>query len=79
MAGQAVYDYDNAYKNKYADYFRSDLKIGYKRNGKKTTQEWAVDIQNITNRNNIFQVVYDQKENKLKKEYQQGIFADGNL
>jgi len=74
VAGQAVYDYDNAYKNKYADYFRSDLKIGYKRNGKKTTQEWAVDIQNITNRNNIFQVVYDQKENKLKKEYQQGIF-----
>jgi len=74
LEGHAVYDYDNAYKNKYADYFRSDLKIGFKRNGKKTTQEWAVDIQNITNRNNIFQVVYDQKENKLKKEYQQGIF-----
>jgi len=74
MAGTAVYDYDNAYKNKYDDYFRSDLKFGYKRNGKKTTQEWAVDLQNFTNRDNVFQVIYDSQLNEMKTEYQQGFF-----
>lgn len=49
------------------------MRIGYKRNGKKVTQEWALDIQNITNRKNIFQRQYKVETNNINTEYQIGI------
>jgi hypothetical protein len=70
--GQAVYDFDNAYEDKYDDYFRTDLKIGYKRNGLKITQEWSINFQNLTNQKNIFQQVYDPASEQIVKRYQTG-------
>jgi len=72
--GFTVYDYDNAYKKRYDDYFRSDIKFGYKRNGKKVTQEITIDLQNFTNHKNILQVIYDPQQKQLKTEYQMGFF-----
>ncbi len=38
----ATYDYDHArYTHRYPDYSRVDIKVGFKLNGKKITQEWA--------------------------------------
>ncbi len=54
------------------DYFRLDMRIGYKVNGKKISQEWALDLQNITNHQNLFMEEYDFEEGKPKKVYQQG-------
>ncbi len=71
---RAVYDYEHAFEKKYKDYSRIDIKIGFKLNGKKVTQEWAVDIQNVLNRKNIFQQVYDPYKGELKTEYQLGFF-----
>jgi hypothetical protein len=46
--------WDNAYKDKYPDYFRVDLRIGVKMNMKRFSQEWGVDLQNLTNHQSLF-------------------------
>ena len=69
----AVYDYDNAFAPQHPEYFRTDIKIGYKVNGKKITQEWAFTIQNATNRKNVFSQVYDVSKQSVLTRYQIGI------
>lgn len=73
IASTSIYDYDNAYQDKYKDYFRTDLKIGYKLNGKKITQEWSLNIQNMTNSKNVFAQSYDAEKNELVTQYQIGL------
>ncbi len=55
-------------------FFRLDARLGFKRDGKHITQEWAIDVQNLTNRQNILDQVWDPVNNKVEKEYQLGIF-----
>jgi hypothetical protein len=63
-SGYAVYDYERAYSEKFNDYFRTDLRIAYRMNSKKISQEWTFDVQNLTNHKNIF----TQKYNSASKE-----------
>jgi hypothetical protein len=72
--GEVVYMENMAYQNKYKDYFRSDIKIGYKRNSKNITQELSVDFQNFTNRQNIFQETYNPIKKDISTQYQLGLF-----
>ena len=67
-----VYDYSQHFDQKYPDYFRPDIRFALKLNGKKTTQEWAVDLQNIINRKNIFSREYSPTSNQLEDRYQLG-------
>jgi len=73
LLGKTVRDYDNAFIPQYADYFRTDLKIGYKLNGKKITQEWAFTLQNASNRKNVFSQDYDAKTEQIVTKYQIGL------
>jgi outer membrane receptor protein involved in Fe transport len=63
-AGTTEYNYDNIFSSRYKPYFRSDLRISYKMNKVKLSQEWAVDIQNITNHQNIYyeQFLFNQRD-----------------
>jgi len=72
--GYGVFDWSRAYEDKFDDYFRTDLRIGIKLNGKKYSQEWAVDLQNITGYQSIFMELYDAEEEELYKIYQQGFY-----
>lgn len=74
LSGQPAYIYDDAYNFKYDDYFRLDLKIAFTRNGKHITQQWAVDMQNLTNRDNVFLEVFDPYTRTVKTNYQMGLF-----
>jgi hypothetical protein len=65
-------DWDQAYSKKFAAYFRTDLRIGYKINGRRVSQEWGVDLQNITNHQNIFSDGYDWATKETSYVYQQG-------
>jgi hypothetical protein len=71
-AGEAIYDETRIWGAKYKDYFRSDLRIGLKLNGKKVTQEWGFELQNITNRDNIFTEDYNATAEKISTTYQIG-------
>jgi hypothetical protein len=72
--GEAVFNEDKAFSDKQSAYFRTDLKIGYRRDYKKSSLEFAVDFQNITNHQNIFSQGYNRTKNTISTEYQQGFF-----
>ncbi|MEI7584276.1 TonB-dependent receptor [Runella sp.] len=67
-----VYDDTRAYLQQQNGYFRTDLKIGYKLNRRRMTHELALDLQNFTNSQNIFQQAYNPRTKKIGTAYQQG-------
>ena len=72
--GRTIYDESNAYSEKQDPYFRTDLKIAYRKEYKRSTLEIAVDLQNITNHQNIFSQSYNPRTNTIVTQYQQGFF-----
>ncbi|MES2616310.1 MAG: TonB-dependent receptor [Bacteroidota bacterium] len=66
------------FEKQFDPYFRLDFKVTYRRSGKRITQEWFVDIQNITNRKNIFIQGYDVTRGKITTQYQLGLFPNFN-
>lgn len=68
---RTIYDNQHAFEDKLKDYFRTDFRIGFKINSKKSTQEWALDLQNITNHRNIYSESYNQYSNQVAITYQQ--------
>jgi hypothetical protein len=67
-----VRDNSKAYSGRYDDYFRTDFRIGLKVNNRKFSQEWGVDLQNVTGYKSIFMEGFDPKKAELYKVYQQG-------
>lgn len=74
IAHEAVFDKTRAYADKQDDYFRIDFKISFKREYKRSTMEFSLDLQNVTNHKNIFDRNYDKYNNKIIFNYQQGFF-----
>lgn len=70
--GGAVYDRKNAFSSQNPAYFRTDLKFSFKINRKKLTHEIAIDLQNFTGNQNLFQQGYDVRTNQIVNTYQQG-------
>jgi hypothetical protein len=73
-AGTAVYDTENAFSQKQADYFRIDVRLAWRLEQKKSTMEFAIDLQNVTNYQNVFMQSYDPLSKTITTEYQQGFF-----
>lgn len=72
--GEVTYDWSKAYEDSYPAYFRLDMRAGLKMNGKKLTHEWAVDIQNVTNRQNVYRDGLDMAKQEVYTVYQIGFF-----
>ena len=70
--GEEVRDWDNSFNKRYNDYFRTDLRISFRVNHKRVSQEWALDLQNLTNHRSIFMESYDPALNEVYQVYQQG-------
>jgi hypothetical protein len=69
--GEVQYDYANAYSAQHKDYFRLDLRISYKMNKPRFSQEWALDITNVTNRLNHFITQFDPDTGEYTETSQQ--------
>ncbi|MFW5656704.1 MAG: TonB-dependent receptor [Bacteroidota bacterium] len=69
-----VYYWEDAYNNKYPEYFRADIRLGFKMNNKKFSQEWGLDLQNITNHQSLFMEGVDMENEALYQIYQQGFY-----
>jgi CarboxypepD_reg-like domain/TonB-dependent Receptor Plug Domain len=69
---------DRAYEGSYKDYFRADFKITLRRNGKNIMQEWFVDLQNVSNAQNIFEQTYKPATDKITTTNQLGFFPNIN-
>jgi hypothetical protein len=74
-ANNEVRDGTRAFELQYPNYFRMDVKPGYKFNSKRVTHEFTIDIQNITKNNNVFQQTYDLKNQNIKTDYQLRFFV----
>jgi CarboxypepD_reg-like domain len=72
--GQAVYTEGQAYSEKQTPYFRTDFRVAYRKEYKKSTLEIALDLQNVTNHENIFTQSYNPRTNAIVNQYQQGFF-----
>lgn len=73
---QVVYNYADAYKDKSEDYFRADLKVSYNINKPKVTHQFILDIQNLSNKQNVFKENYNLSTGKFTTEYQTGLMPN---
>ena len=73
---QEILMQDQTFEAQYAPYFRTDFKIGFRHNTKKFTQTFSVDLQNVTNNDNVFIQGFDPKDKQIKTTYQRGFFPD---
>lgn len=74
--GETVRDDNQIFEERYKDYFRSDLKIGFRQNAKKISQTFSVDLQNFTGSQNIFIQDFKASTNSIATTYQRGFFPD---
>jgi outer membrane receptor protein involved in Fe transport len=58
--GQTVYFEDKAFTQQFKDYFRLDLRLAFRMDFKGVSQEFAVDIQNLTDRENPLYIKYNK-------------------
>jgi hypothetical protein len=72
--GSTIYDETNAYSERQEAYFRADVKLAYRKEYKRSTLEFALDLQNVTNNQNIFSQSYNPRTNTIITQYQQGFF-----
>jgi len=69
---EVIYDWQNAYENKLDDYFRINARITFKTNAKHLSQEWALDLQNLTNHQNIYLRTWNNSTKEIETSYQTG-------
>jgi len=71
---QTYYAEDLAFTKKFSNYFRTDIRVAYRYDGKRMSQEFAFDVQNITGHKNPLMMKYNQKTQKEEPIYQLGVF-----
>lgn len=71
---EAVFDQDRAFSERQTPYFRTDVKLGYRVDLGGSTIEFSVDLQNVTNAQNVFLQRYQPRTNSIATEFQQGFF-----
>ncbi|MEJ7587284.1 MAG: hypothetical protein WKI04_06950 [Ferruginibacter sp.] len=71
--GYTIFKEKEAYTLQNAPYFRTDLRVSMKWNGKHFTSTLSLDIQNISNRLNVYSQGYDGEKNKIITYYQTGL------
>jgi len=67
-----------AYTSRYDSYFRMDFKAGFVLNSKnrKISQSFSLDMQNVTNHQNVFSQNYDGGSRTIMTTYQLGLFPN---
>ena len=63
-----------AFTKQHPAYFRPDIRISYRLNWRKVSQEWGLNINNFIDRDNIQSLEYDRTKNAVGYTYQIGFF-----
>ena len=77
-AGREILYEDLAFSEKLDDYFRWDVKLGFRMNSpkRKLSQTFFLDFQNVTNNENIFAMQYNEVKGNVGRVNQIGFFPD---
>lgn len=70
QAGETKYIESMTYANQNPAYFRTDVRFSIKRNRARATTTLALDIQNVSNRKNIYGSYFDPQTGVVKTSYQ---------
>ncbi|MBL7873458.1 MAG: TonB-dependent receptor [Cyclobacteriaceae bacterium] len=73
FVGTTLYDYSEGYRIKYPNYFRTDLRVSWRKNKPGYTRTWSIDIQNLTGQSNVAYQYYDTFLKQVTTKYQLGI------
>jgi len=76
ITGEEVLFENQAFEDQYENYFKTDFKIGFRHNAKNFTQTFSVDLQNISNNDNVFVKGFNNNTNRVESVYQRGFFPD---
>ena len=71
-AGELVEDWSAPYSEKAAPYFKVNARIAFRNNTAHFSQEWALDLQNLTHQRNVFAKYWDGEHQRVAYRYQQG-------
>ncbi|MBT1690252.1 TonB-dependent receptor [Dawidia soli] len=72
--GRTIYRPEAAYSEQQDPYFRTDLRLSYRKEYTRSTLEISLDLQNLTNNKNIFDQSYNPRTNAIVTQYQQSFF-----
>lgn len=72
--GRTIYRPELAYSEQQNPYFRTDLRLSYRKEYTRSTLEISMDLQNLTNNKNIFDQSYNPRTNTVVTQYQQAFF-----
>lgn len=65
--GRTIFTIDKIYEDKLENYFRTDFQASYTVNLPKKTLELRLEIQNITNRENVREIIYSPISQSIEK------------
>jgi hypothetical protein len=69
--GKTIYDESLGYFQQYADYFRADLRVYWKRSlGSRRNSTFSLDLQNLTGQANLAYHYYDPLQDKILNKLQ---------
>lgn len=69
---ERVFDESRTNELKVKDYFRLDFRFGYRKDHKRFSNELAIDLQNFTNRRNIYGISYNLDTDQFEELLLQG-------
>jgi outer membrane receptor protein involved in Fe transport len=70
-----VYINDETFEQQFKNYFRTDIKVYFKHEGKKSNYEMGIDLQNIFNNQNIYSQNFNTSTGEIYYTYQLGIMV----
>ncbi len=71
--GTTAYDLSQGFTIKYPNYFRSDVRVSWRKNKPGYTRTLSIDIQNLTGYQNVAYQYYDTFQKQVNTKYQLGI------
>ncbi|GAB3919690.1 TonB-dependent receptor [Larkinella terrae] len=66
---ETVFVDSQSYSQKLPDYFRTDVRFSWKRNKRHSTRTLSLDIQNATNRQNVYGQYFEPRSGTVKTSY----------
>lgn len=73
IKGYTVFKEKEAYSLQNPSYFRTDLRVSMQWNRSKRTNTLSLDIQNLTNRYNVYNEWFDKEQGRVVYSYQNGL------
>jgi hypothetical protein len=73
LEGQTVFVQDEAFEQRGHDYIRIDLQFSYRKNRPKCSWIVSLDIENITDRLNVYNEYFDPKSKQIEYNYNLGL------